>query len=341
MVRDECRALLRQARLAVVVTSRGLVVVTGADGFVGRALCAQWRASGKPHRAIVRSAEARSRLLDVVALGDLALAPEAELDAALGGATAVVHLAGRAHVLHERASDAAALYTAANVEATRRLARAAVRAGVGRFVLASSVKVLGEATLPGHAFHRESPPAPQDAYARSKRAAEEVLIETCSGTSLAPIVLRLPLVYGPGVRGNFERLLDAVARRALLPLGSIANRRDLLYVGNLVAAIDALLDAMPVPAGIWLVAEGQPVSTPDLIRRIGDALGVAPRLLSVPVPLLAFVARLAGRRGEIARLAQSLEVDASPLREVVGAMPYSLDQGLAATARWWRTCHAI
>ena len=323
------------------MTERGPVVVTGADGFVGRALCARWAARGRSFRAIVRTGDASGTSGDkpgcALALGDLATVPDADLDAVLAGASAVVHLAGRAHVLRDEAPNPAALYNAANVEATRRLAVAAVRAGVDRFILASSVKVLGEATRPGRPFDEASPPSPNDDYARSKLAAEEVLREVGGGTSLAPIILRLPLVYGPGVRANFLRLFDAVARGARLPIGSISNRRDLLYVGNLVAVIEALLDQARAPAGTWLAADGEPVSTPELARRIGLALGVAPRILTVPVPLLEFAARLAGREGEVTRLAQSLEIDAKPLREVIGAMPYALDEGLAATARWWRT----
>jgi nucleoside-diphosphate-sugar epimerase len=158
---------------------------------------------------------------------------------------------------------------------------------------------------------------------------------------MTPIVLRLPLVYGPGVRANFLALLEAVARRAPLPLDSIRNRRDLCYVGNLVHAIAALLDCVPPPAPMWLVADGEAVSTPDLVRRLAAALGVAPRLLPVPVALLEIAGKLGGRGTQIARLVRSLEVDASPLARRIGPLPYTLDQGLAATVRWWRARHAI
>jgi len=158
---------------------------------------------------------------------------------------------------------------------------------------------------------------------------------------MTPLVLRLPLVYGPGVRANFLSLLDAVARRTPLPLDSIRNRRDLCYVGNLVHAIAALLDCVPAPAGAWLVADGEAVSTPDLVRRLAAALGVAPRLFPCPVALLDIVGRLTGRGAEIARLIGSLEVDASPLSRRIGPPPHTLDQGLAATVRWWRVRHAL
>jgi nucleoside-diphosphate-sugar epimerase len=321
--------------------TRGLVVVTGAAGFVGQALCAKLAADGRAHRGIVRAASAHAlHGTPQVALGDLAAAPEAALAAALDGARAVVHLAGRAHLQGAAAADVEA-YRAANVVATARLASAALRAGVERFVLASTIKVHGEASAPGRPLRATDPPAPRDAYARSKLDAERALAQACAGTPMAPIVLRTPLVYGPGVRGNFLRLLDAVAREARLPLGAIANRRDLLYVGNLVAAIVALVDAGEAAPGAWLVTDGEPVATPELVRRIARALDVEPRLLAVPVALLRLAGALAGRSGEIARLAGSLELDGAPLRQLVGPAPFTLDEGIAATARWWRLHHLI
>ena len=311
--------------------------MSGAAGFVGRALCTHFAATGRPCRGIVRAEGPGSATREPpVVAGDLATAPEERLAAAVEGAIAVVHLAGRAHVLHEPAPDAATAYQAANVVATQRLALAAARAGVQRFVLASTIKVHGEASPPGRPLRADDEYAPQDAYARSKVAAEQALMAACAGTSMVPVILRLPLVYGPGVRANFLALLDAVARRAPLPLRSIDNRRDLLYLGNLVTAIAALLDHPGPPPGAWLIADGEAVSTPELVRRIAAALGVAPRLLPVPLPLLEAAARLAGRRAELLRVASSLAVDASPLARLIGPMPFTLDQGLDATAKWWR-----
>ena len=325
-----------------MVLNRGLAVVTGAAGFVGRALCAHLVATGRPCRRIVRAPLPERAVREPpVVLGDLATAPDDRLAAAVDGAYAVVHLAGRAHVLRETATDAAAACHAANVVATQRLALAAARAGVQRFVLASTVKVHGEASPPGRPLRAEDPYAPQDAYAQSKVEAERALLAACRGTAMEPVILRLPLVYGPGVSANFLALLDAVARRAPLPLAAIDNRRDLLYLGNLVAAIAALVDRPEAPRGAWLIADGEPVSTPDLVRRIAAALGVAPRLWPVPLPLLDLAARLAGRRAELAPVAGSLAVDASPLTRLIGPPPWTLDQGLDATAKWWRARHAM
>ena len=210
--------------------------MTGAGGFIGRALCAHWRATGRPFRAVVRRLPAGARRQRSCGPAPTSRARATrELDALVAGAAAIVHLAGRAHVMVEAAADPAAAYRSANVEATLRLARAAVRAGVARFVFASSIKVNGEATMPGRPFGPADAPAPADDYARSKLAAEEGLAAVAAGTALAPIVLRLPLVYGPGVGANFLALVDAVARRRVLPLGAVRAKRSLLYVGNLAA----------------------------------------------------------------------------------------------------------
>jgi len=322
--------------------NRGLVVVSGAAGFIGRSLCAHFAASGRPHRGIVRTLPPPGSMGgEFFALGDLAATPEARLAAAVEGAYAVVHLAGRAQLLDEAAPAAAAAMHLANVVATERLALAAARAGVHRFVLTGTIKVHGEASAPGHPLHADDPYAPRDAYAASKVDAERALTAACAGTGMAPVILRLPLVYGPGVAGNFLTLLDAVARRAPLPFSSVDNRRDFLYSGNLAAAIASLLDVPEPPRGAWLVADGEPVSTPDLVRRMAAALGVAPRLLPMPLPLLEVAARVAGRRTDFARVATSLAVDAAPLARLIGPPPFTLDQGLAATAKWWRARHAI
>jgi UDP-glucose 4-epimerase len=278
----------------------------------------------------------------LIAIDDLAAATDGQLDALLAGAAAIVHLAGRAHVMAETTPDAGAAYRAANVESTVRLARAAVRAGVGRFVLASSIKVNGEASVPGRPFGPADTPAPADAYAVSKRDAERALAALAAGTALVPVMLRLPLVYGPGVGANFLALLDAVAGRRVLPLGAVTARRSLLYVGNLATAIDAALDASPAPRGVHCLADAPPVAVRDLVRALAAALGVPARLIAVPVPLLRLAGRLSGRTAAIRRLTAPLEVDAGSFRQATGWTPSAtLEQGLADTARWWRGRHSL
>ncbi len=312
--------------------AESLVVVTGAGGFVGTALVAHFRDRGRAFVAATRQG-APFESNQARMIGDLAQASDAELDALLAGATAVVHLAGRAHVTDETAPDPEAAYRLANVEATARLARAAARSGVSRFVLASTVKVNGESTRGGQPFLPGDAPDPHDAYARSKLAAEGALLEAAQRSSMATVVLRLPLLYGPGVKGNFARLVRAVVAGRLLPVGAIRNRRNLLYVGNLVGAVDAALDAVTPPSGVHFVADGEAVSTPALVRAIALAWKVQPRIVSVPVPFLRPVGAALGKGTAVARLVQSLEIDTSSFREATGWEPrWSLSAALEQTA---------
>ncbi|MEP7181188.1 MAG: NAD-dependent epimerase/dehydratase family protein [Betaproteobacteria bacterium] len=325
------------------MSTRAFVVVTGADGFIGQALVAHFGVTGRSFRAVVRRPGHAAPLpLRYTSVTDLATLSDAELDTLVAGTAAIVHLAGRAHVRDESAPDPDPLYRLANVVATERLAQAAVRAGVERFIYASSVKVNGEASLPGRAFRPDDPPAPHDAYARSKLDAEQALAAVCAGTATVPLVLRLPLVYGPGVKANFLTLIDEIARRRVLPLGAVHNRRSLLYVGNLVDAIDAALDASPAPAGVHFLADADAVSVPDLVRALAAAVGVDARLTSVPLPLLKLGGRVLGKSATIDRLTGSLEVDTASFRSATGWSPrHSRAEGLAATAAWWRTRHAL
>ncbi len=323
--------------------SGGPVVVTGAGGFVGRALCAHFRATGREFRAVVRAwVSDAPRPPDVRIVRDLATATESEFDALVAGAAAIVHLAARVHVMSETSADPAAAFRAANVLATVRLVQAGIRAHVPRFVFTSTVKVNGEATLPGQPFQPGDPPAPRDAYARSKLDAERELLRLTAGTTLAPVILRLPLVYGPGVAGNFLALEDEIARGRSLPLGAVRNRRSVLGVGNLVDAIDAALDATTAPRGVHFIADEESVSVPELTRAIAASLGVEARLRRIPVPLLRLAGFLSGRGATIERLTNSLEVDSSSYTAATGWRPrHSLARGLVATARWWRLRHAI
>jgi UDP-glucose 4-epimerase len=313
--------------------SDGLVVVTGATGFAGSALCERLRQLRRPLLGSVRRA-VPGLPADLQPVGDLAAADDDTLDELCAGAAAVVHLAGRAHVMREREADPERVYHAANVEATVRLARAAVRCGVRRFILASTIKVNGETSPRGRPLRPDDPPRPADAYARSKLAAEQALLAAAEGSPMVPVILRLPLVYGRCAKGNFPRLVKAVVTRRTLPLASIDNRRSLLYVGNLVDAIIAVLDVPQAPPGVHFVADAEAVSTPDLVRAIAAAWKVPSKLVPLPVPLVRVAALLTGRRAAIDRLAASLEADTSSFRETTGWTPrYSLDAALIETAR--------
>jgi nucleoside-diphosphate-sugar epimerase len=222
------------------------------------------------------------------------------------------------------------------------LCAAAIRAGVRRIVLASTVKVYGEASVPGRPFGPGDSAAPEDAYAYSKMEAEAVVSDASRKGELEGVALRLPLTYGAGVKGNFLALLDAVAEERRLPLAGIFNKRSLLYVGNAVSAFVAALTAPAIVGQTLPVADAHSVSTSELVERIAVALDVPTRIYKAPASLLRAGAALTGRREAVDRLLGSLEVDSTIFGGRTGwTPPYSIEQGLTATARWWRLRHAL
>ncbi|MGH8616132.1 MAG: NAD-dependent epimerase/dehydratase family protein [Burkholderiales bacterium] len=307
-----------------------IVAVTGATGFVGSALCSALAGAHRVRRLLRAPASPRDGCEDIV-VGDLA---DAALDAACQGAEAVIHLAARTHVMREHAADAEAAYRRINVEGTRRLAEAAVRAGVRRCVFLSSIKVNGEATH-GAPYTEASIPAPEDAYGRSKLEAEQTLAAVAN-TAMDTVVLRPPLLYGPGVKGNLLTLLRALARGLPLPLAAIDNRRSMLGLDNLVCAL-MLAMTHPAAAGrTFLVADGEDLSSPQLARLIAAGLGTPARLLPVPAPLLMLAGTLTGKRAAVARLTGSLQIDAGAIRSALSwRPPVPAAEGLARMGRWY------
>lgn len=317
-------------------SARGLVALTGANGFVGRHTVTAFLARGTPLRAFSRSEASSS---DIPAVVDCRIVGEidgkTDWAGELDGVDSVVHLAARVHVMDDRATDPLALYREVNVHGTERLARAAVEAGVRRLVFVSSVKVNGENTeeIP---YSEASVPAPVDPYAISKLEAEQALHMVASETGLEVVILRPPLMYGPGVGANFLRLLYAVSRGVPLPLGSTDNRRSLLYVGNMADAIVRCVEHSAAAGETFLVCDGPAVSTAELVHEISHATGRSPRLLRISPALLRLAGKVTGRQAAIQRLLGSLEVDDSRIRETLGwEPPYSMREGLAETARWW------
>lgn len=306
------------------------ILVTGAAGFIGSALLTAL--SGRQVRRVLRQAEEKTLPGDVI-VGDIS--PDTDWKPLLSGVECVVHLAARTHVLDEPSINPLEAYRNSNVEVTRRLAQQASAAGVRRFVFLSSIKVNGEAT-PGNPFSESDSPAPQDAYGISKLEAENVLRTVGDQSKMEWVILRPPLVYGPGVKGNFLRLMNIIDRGIPLPLASVRNQRSLIHVENLADAIVICIDAPAAAGRQWLISDGDDISTPYLIRTLALGLNRPARLLPCPVALLKFGAALCGQQAAMARLTGSLRVDASALRHTLRWDPrIPLEQGLTDTARWY------
>lgn len=309
------------------------VLITGATGFVGSALGPLLIEAGHDVFAASRDPKAEFPGAELRVVGELG--PDTDWSTAVDGIEAVVHLAARVHVMGDTAADSATGNRRINTEGTARLARRAAAAGVKRFVFLSTVKVLGEETAPGGTFSAEDQPDPQDPYATTKLEAERALFEAAADSAMEAVVLRPPLVYGPGVGANFLKLIRLCARRRPLPFGAIDNKRSLVYVGNLASAIVAALTHPAAAGKVYLVSDGTPVSTPDLIWGISGALGVTPHLSNVPPWLLRLLGTLTGKSAAISRLTQSLVIDDTPIRDDLGwTPPYNMVQGLEQTAAW-------
>jgi len=310
-----------------------LVLVTGANGFVGRALCQQLVQQGYRVRAAVRTAGLKpAGVAEELVMGDICAVTD--WSGALRDAELVVHLAARVHMLRDD-RDRSDPYLATNTRATQRLADAAARAGIRRLVYLSSIKVNGEQTA-ARSYTPFDEPQPQDAYARSKQLAEQYLMGLNAARALSVAIVRPPLVYGPCVRANFLRLLRWVDRGTPLPLAAVANRRSLVSVWNLCDLLVHLLEHPHASSHPWLVSDGEDLSTPQLIRRIAHAMERRALLLPVPSALLQWSAALLGRKQEIARLCGSLTVDiGATRRELQWSPPVSVDDGLARTVRWY------
>jgi nucleoside-diphosphate-sugar epimerase len=294
--------------------------VTGATGFVGTALLDHLRQHGHPVRAVVRRPTAALRSdVEAIALGDLT--GPVDWTEALKDVDIVVHLAARVHVMKSEGAAALAEYRRMNVDVTARLARAAAQAGVKRFVLASSVKAVGESTAPGERFDDNTPPRPTSAYGISKLEAERALAAEAAGTAMSYTILRPPLIHGPGAGGNLARLERWIRSGIPLPFGAIDNRRSLLSLHNFCQAL-RVAGLHPATAGkAFLVADEPAVSTPELVRAEARRLGQPFLLVRVPGSWLRIVAIASGNLPKLERLTESLWADGSSFGTLYDAFP--------------------
>lgn len=312
------------------------VLVTGANGFIGRALCESMLTEGWQIRGAVRSSihldnlPSRVNALQVGSIG-----PDTEWSKALVGIDTVVHLAARVHVINGTIIDPSAALRLVNVNGTERLARETAFANVKRFIYMSSVKVHGEGR--STPYNEEDIQKPQDAYSVSKWESEKVLNEISDETGMELVILRSPLVYGPRVKANFLRLLEIVGRGIPLPLASVNNRRSLIYLGNLVDAIVTCIKNPRASGQTYFVNDGRDLSTPEMIRLMAEAMGRKARLFSFPTGMLKTMSKITGRSAEIDRLVGSFCVDSSKIRTMLGwKPPYTPEEGIRETVLWYK-----
>lgn len=280
----------------------GTTLVTGASGFVGSHLMEEMERRGLPVRGVTRGTV--PGLITIQTYG-----PEMNWSNCLEGVDTVVHLAARVHVMRETASDPLSLFREANVSATVNLARQAAGAGVRRFVFVSSIKVNGERTDPGKPFTAADPPNPQDPYGVSKAEAEVALMTLGRETGMEITIIRPPLVYGPGVKGNFFNLMRWAATGMPSVFAKVTNKRSVVYVGNLCDLVLTAIDHPNAKNRVFLVSDGRAFSTHELLTNLTVALGQKPRSIPISPPIIKAICSLVGKKTMAARLLENLEVD--------------------------------
>ena len=310
----------------------GLILVTGATGFVGSALIARLSADNAHVRAVIRrEGKPAFHGIEFVRVGDLV--SETDWSESLSGVDSVVHLAARVHVMQDVAANPLAEFRRVNIFGTLNLARQAASAGVRRFVFVSSVKVNGESTLLGHPFSVDDDSDPQDPYGISKHEAERGLLELALSTGMEVVIIRPPLVYGPGVKANFASMMAWLLRGIPLPLGAVDNKRSFVALDNLVDLIVTCLRHPAAANQTFLVSDGEDLSTTELLRRMARALGKPALLLPLPVGVMGVAANLLGKGDVAQRLFGSLQVDSAKARDLLGWIPVvSVDEALRKTA---------
>lgn len=310
--------------------SRSTVLVTGASGFVGSALVSALQQSPEfAVRAAYRQAPAPG--MEQVCIGEIG--SETDWSKVLEGVDVVVHCAARVHIMEEAgAAESLARFRQVNVEGTRRLAQQATAAGVRRLVFVSSIKVNGESTSGRAPYTYDESPAPKDAYGISKHEAEQALWNVARATGLEAVVVRPPLVYGPHVKANFNNLMQAVARGLPLPFGLTANRRSMVFLGNLVDLLQCCVVDPRAADNTFLVSDNHDISTGELVRQLARAMGRHSRLFPVPPVLMQFAANILGKNAVADRILGSLQVDISYTQTMLDwSPPFSIEQGMQAT----------
>lgn len=303
------------------------IILTGANGFVGSRLLAELKQDSKFEAVgLCRRLPQKECRSGLHAVGDL---QQANLSTFLAGCDVVIHSAARAHIMKDEVADPLAEYRRVNVDGTLNLARQAAVAGVKRFIFISSIKVNGEGTPLGSPYKASDAPSPEDAYGQSKLEAEQGLVQVASETGMDVVIIRPPLVYGPGVKGNFASMIKLIEKGLPLPLGAIHNKRSLVSIDNLVYLIIRCIDHPAAANQVFLAGDGEDLSTTELLRGVARAMGKPARLIPLSTGLLQLGARLLGRKAMAQRLLGSLQVDISKTCELLSwKPPYTVEEGL-------------
>ena len=317
------------------------VLITGANGFIGRSLCASLNKKDYYVCACVRN-----HINDIIGVDEYVevgnIGPETDWSQALTEVDIIIHLAARVHIMHEVASNSLESFRKINVAGTERLAQMAVRTGVKRFIFISSVKVNGEGAL--RPYTENDIPEPKDAYGISKYEAENILMNIAAETGLKVVILRTPLVYGPGVKANVKNLIKIAGSRLPLPFKGINNRRSFLYIGNLLDAIMTCAKHAKAAGQTFMVSDGQDISTPDLVRMIADVMEIKGdshknfsshlRLFYLNPGILKALCKVAGKSEELNKVIGTLAVDSSKIRDLLGWSPlFTLEEGIKQTIK--------
>lgn len=312
------------------------ILITGASGFVGSELCRQLVACGLDVVGTVRSLPATLVPgVDYRIVSELGTS-KAWSNEVFTGVKIIVHCAARVHVMDDYAQDPLMEFRRVNTLGTENLAQLAAYNGVKRLIFLSSIKVNGENSLTDTPFDETSPTNPQDHYGISKLEAEKALSRIAAETDLEVVILRLPLVYGPGVKGNFLRLLKIVDSGISLPFSLVNNQRSFIYLNNLIGAVTACLTDPAAAGETYMVSDGENISTVQLITQIAYALEKPVRLWPCPLRLLKLAGMLAGKSDEISKLLSSLCINSNKIRRELDWSPsYTLTQGLSVTAAWY------
>lgn len=309
--------------------SESAILVTGANGFVGQALCSDMLDRGIKFLPVMRTKSSTAHQAGIVK----DIHPSTSWRAELENVDTVVHLAGRVHMVHDTSPNPLRDYRLTNVDATLNLAAQAAEIGVRRFIYLSSIKVNGESTTV-QPFTEASLPSPVDAYGISKYEAEQALQKLSRETGLDVVIIRPPLVYGPGVKANFLQLMRWVSRGIPLPLASVDNRRSMIFVGNLVDFILRSIIHDGAAGRTFLVSDDHDVSIAELARNLSSAMGRRPMLFSLPPAVLRLAADLCGKGAVAERLLNSLQADVRYAKRMLEwAPPYPFETGIEKTVK--------